>query len=240
MSGSVTLSINNKKAVNKLYLDAWGLIIDRITLGEDENPTTYKIGEFVGLHGSPLVVDITPETKKVNIYYSTSPDAQGLDWVPPIQTAGGVEPLLYTQSWAILARTWIPLQDSPGVRFSYDATITVPSKFLAIMSAENPTEKNAEGVYHFVMPQKIPSYLMALSVGDLEFRSLGPRTGVYAEPSLIDRAEYEFADTEAMMTSAEELYGPYLWDRYDLLVLPPSFPYGGKTLDSHSYLRVFW
>ena len=227
ISGKATLSINNKEAVNKLYLDAWGLTIDRITLGEDESPATYELGDFVELHGSALVVDITPETKTVNIYYATSPDAQGLDWVPPIQTAGGIEPFMYTQSQAILARTWIPLQDTPGVRFSYDATIKVPSKFLAIMSAGNPTEKNAEGVYHFEMPQKIPSYLMALGVGDLEFRSLGPRTGVYAEPSLIDRAEYEFGDTEAMMTSAEELYGPYLWGRYDLLVLPPSFPWGG-------------
>ncbi len=227
ISGKATLFLNNKKGVNKLHLDAWDLNIDRITLGKDERPTTYELGEFVELHGSSLVVDITPETKTVNIYYATSPDAKGLDWVAPIQTAGGVHPFMYTQSQAILARTWIPLQDTPGVRFSYDATIKVPSDFLAIMSAANPTEKNTEGVYHFEMPQKIPSYLMALGVGDLEFRSLGPRTGVYAEPSLVDKAEYEFGDTEAMMTSAEKLYGPYLWGRYDLLVLPPSFPWGG-------------
>ena len=227
ISGKATLFINNKKGVDRLYLDAWGLKIDRITLGKAQSPTTFVIGKFVKFHGSPLVVDITAQTKTVNIYYSTSPDAEGLDWVTPEQTAGGVYPFLYTQSQAILARTWIPLQDTPGVRFSYDATIKVPSEFLAVMSAENPTEKNAEGIYHFQMPQKIPSYLMALGVGDLEFRSLGPRTGVYVEPSLIDKAEYEFADTEAMMTTAEKLYGPYLWDRYDLLVLPSSFPWGG-------------
>ncbi|MEE9215791.1 MAG: leukotriene A4 hydrolase C-terminal domain-containing protein, partial [Thermodesulfobacteriota bacterium] len=227
ISGKATLFINNKKGVDRLYLDAWGLKIDRITLGKAQSPTTFVIGKFVKLHGSPLIVDITAQTKTVNIYYSTSPDAEGLDWVTPEQTAGGVYPFLYTQSQAILARTWIPLQDTPGVRFSYDATIKVPSEFLAIMSAGNPTEKNAEGIYHFKMPQKIPSYLMALGVGDLEFRSLGPRTGVYVEPSLIDKAEYEFADTEFMMTTAEKLYGPYLWDRYDLLVLPSSFPWGG-------------
>ncbi len=227
ISGKATLFINNKKGVDRLYLDAWGLKIDSITLGKAQSPTTFVIGKFVKLHGSPLIVDITAQTKTVNIYYSTSPDAEGLDWVTPEQTAGGVYPFLYTQSQAILARTWIPLQDTPGVRFSYDATIKVPSEFLAIMSAGNPTEKNAEGIYHFKMPQKIPSYLMALGVGDLEFRSLGPRTGVYVEPSLIDKAEYEFADTEFMMTTAEKLYGPYLWDRYDLLVLPSSFPWGG-------------
>ena len=227
LSGKASLFINNKKAVNKLYLDSWALKIDKVTIGGEETPTTFELGESVPLHGSALVVDITPETKMVTIYYSTSPDAEALDWVSPVQTAGGIEPFMYTQSQAILARTWIPLQDTPGVRFTYDAKITVPPKFLAIMSAGNPTEKNSEGVYSFDMPQRIPSYLMALGVGDLEFRSLGPRTGVYAEPSLIDRAEYEFGDTEAMMTSAENLYGPYLWGRYDLLVLPPSFPWGG-------------
>ena len=239
ISGKATLSIRNIKGVDKLFLDAWGLKIDKITLGKNESPTTYELGEFVELHGSPLVVNITPETKTVNIYYATSPDAKGLDWVPPIQTAGGVEPFMYTSSEPILARTWIPLQDTPGVRFSYDATIKVPPKFLALMSAGNPTEKNAEGIYHFEMPQKIPSYLVALGVGDLEFRSLGPRTGVYAPPSLIDKAEYEFADTEAMMTSAEELYGPYLWGRYDLLVLPPSFPWGGMENPRLTFVYPF-
>ncbi|MEE9449651.1 MAG: hypothetical protein V3V72_06320, partial [Ignavibacteriaceae bacterium] len=117
ISGKATLFINNKKGVDRLYLDAWGLKIDSITLGKAQSPTTFVIGKFVKLHGSPLVVDITARTKTVNIYYSTSPDAEGLDWVTPEQTAGGVYPFLYTQSQAILARTWIPLQDTPGVRF---------------------------------------------------------------------------------------------------------------------------
>ncbi len=126
ISGKATLSISNNKGVDKLYLDAWGLKIDKITLGNNESPTSFEIGDFVKLHGSPLIVDITAETKTVNIYYATSPDAEGLDWVAPIQTAGGVEPFMYTSSEPILARTWIPLQDTPGVRFSYDATIRVP------------------------------------------------------------------------------------------------------------------
>src|SRR6185436_14049891 len=73
----------------------------------------------------------------------------------------------------------------------------------------------------------IPSYLIALAAGDLAFRSLGPRSGVYAEPSVVDAAAFEFADTEPMIHAVEELYGPYRWGRYDLLVLPPSFPFGG-------------
>jgi hypothetical protein len=110
---------------------------------------------------------------------------------------------------------------------TYEATVRVPPGLLAVMSAENPTRKNPQGVYQFRMPQPISSYLMALAVGDLEFRPLGPRSGVYAEPPVVELAAWEFADTPKMVAAAEKLYGPYRWGRYDLLVLPPSFPFGG-------------
>jgi leukotriene-A4 hydrolase len=77
------------------------------------------------------------------------------------------------------------------------------------------------------MDQPIPAYLLALAVGDLEFASLGDRTGVYAESSMLEAAQYEFAEVEEMMAIAEGLYGPYQWERYDIIVLPPSFPFGG-------------
>ena len=150
-----------------------------------------------------------------------------LQFLDPEQTAGKKHPFLFTQSQAILARTWIPIQDSPGIRFTYDAEVTVPKGMLALMSAENPQEVNAEGVYTFKMDQAVPSYLMALSVGNIEYRSLGAETGVYAEPELIDAAAYEFADMQNMVDTAEALYGPYRWGIYDVIVLPPSFPFGG-------------
>ena len=225
LAGTATLRIRNNGA-NRLVLDTRGLTINSVRR-DDGGAAPYRVGPSEGTFGAPLEIAITPATKSVTIDYVTSPDAAALQWLSPAQTAGKQHPFLLSQSQAILARTWVPLQDTPRVRFTYDATVRVPRDLMAVMSAENPTEKTADGVYRFRMPQPIPSYLMALSVGDLAFRSLGRNTGVYAEPSVVDRAANEFADTQKMMAAAEELYGPYRWGRYDMLVLPPSFPFGG-------------
>ncbi len=227
LDGKVSLKIKTKEDVRQLYLDTGDLSINSVTLGTGETPTEFRLGEKVDLLGQALIIDILPRTSIVNIYYSTSPKSGGLDWVSPVQTAGGKHPFLYTQSQPIFARTWIPLQDSPGVRITYDAKIKVPPELMAVMSAENPTEINAAGVYNFNMPQAIPSYLLALAVGNLEFRATGPRTGIYAEPELAEAAAFEFGETEEMILTAERIYGPYRWGRYDVIVLPPSFPWGG-------------
>jgi leukotriene-A4 hydrolase len=225
LSGSATLQIENRGA-RELVLDTNGLSISRVLLdnGRDAN---FSVGDPVKYLGRPLTIAIEPSTKSVHIDYTTSPDAAAVQWLAPEQTAGGKHPFLFTQSQAILARTWVPCQDTPGVRMTYEATVGVPRGLMAVMSAENPTETNAEGLYHFRMPQPIPSYLLALAVGDLGFRSLGRNCGVYAEKPVVDAAAYEFADTQKMIEAAEMLYGPYRWGEYDILVLPPSFPFGG-------------
>ena len=226
LAGTAALRIRNSGNANKLILDARDLTINRVTL-DDGTPAQHRLGEGQGNFGAPLEIDITPQTKVVTIEYVTSPQAAALQWLEPAQTAGKKYPFLFSQSQSILARTWVPLQDTPSVRFTYEATLRVPKDLLAVMSAQNPTAKTADGVYRFSMPQPIPSYLMAISAGDLAFRSLGKNTGVYAEPSTIEVARREFADTQKMVAAAEELYGPYRWGRYDMLVLPPSFPFGG-------------
>lgn len=222
--GSATLELEHlDPAATTLVLDTWRLSVERVTADGAEVPFT--LGEEDPALGQALHIEVGTSDRVV-VHYATSPEARALQWLEPAQTASG-KAFLFTQSQPILARTWIPCQDSPAVRMTYDATVQVPPELLAVMSAENPTERSADGRYRFAMPQPVPSYLVALAVGDLEFRAIGARSGIYAEPSVVEGAAWEFADTEQMIEAAERLYGPYRWGRYDILVLPPSFPYGG-------------
>jgi leukotriene-A4 hydrolase len=225
LSGTATLELDGPGAAD-LVLDVWMLDLGEVRV--DGRPTTYTVSEHDPVLGSALTLRLDGGTR-VEIDYRTDPGAKALQWLDPPQTASG-QPYLYTQSQPVLARSWVPLQDTPTVRFTYDATVRVPSHLMALMSAANPTaldQRGVGGTYHFTMDRPVPAYLLALAVGDLEFRSLGERVGVYAEPSVVDAAAWEFAELDDMMTLAESLYGPYRWARYDVLVLPPSFPYGG-------------
>lgn len=226
ISGTATYDLNNHTGASEVIFDTRELTVSKVVLDGAEE-TTFEIGEADPFLGSPLTIAIQPETKKVSITYASSNKAKALQWLSAQQTAGKKQPFLFTQSQAILARTWLPCQDGPGMRATYTATVTVPKGMMAVMSATNPTEKNEEGVYNFEMRQPIPSYLMALAVGDLVFRPIGERTGVYGEPEIMEKAVYEFGEMEQMLESAEALYGAYAWERYDLIVLPPSFPFGG-------------
>ena len=226
ISATANWDIEQFETTGQLVLDTRDLTIQKVTLNDSEE-TTFSMGEEVEFLGTPLIIDINDDTKKVSISYTTSPSAEAIQWLSPQQTADKTSPFLFTQSQAILARTWLPCMDGPGIRFSYSADVKVPKGLLALMSAENPKEKNENGEYHFEMKQPIPSYLMALAVGDIVFESLGNNAGVYAEPSMIEKSAYEFEDLEKMITAAEDLYGPYKWEEYDILVLPPSFPFGG-------------
>jgi aminopeptidase N len=212
--------IENLSGADKVIFDTHNLDIKSVTDSEG-NELNFELGAQEEFLGSPLTIQIDESTDQVQINYITSPNAGALLWVE------GEDPFLFSQSQAILARTWIPTQDSPGVRFTYNAEVTVPKDLMALMSAENPQEKNETGTYNFTMDQPIPAYLLALAAGNVEFRAIGERTGVYAIPELIDEAEYEFQEMDEMLKAAEDLYGKYAWGRYDLLILPPAFPFGG-------------
>ncbi|HEY8186137.1 MAG TPA: M1 family metallopeptidase [Pyrinomonadaceae bacterium] len=213
-----------------LILDTRNLNIATVETSSDGvsyTPTTFTVGSFDKILGAPLTIQLPERASRVRINYSTDPGASGVQWLEPSQTAGKKYPFVFTQSQAIHARSWIPLQDTPQVRVTYTARVRTPRPLLAVMSAENDPRTPRDGDYRFRMQQPIPSYLIALAVGDLTFRPLGRRTGVYAERPVADKAAREFSDTEKMVQATERLYGPYRWGRYDLLVLPPSFPFGG-------------
>jgi aminopeptidase N len=224
ISGKATYTIENNNA-SEIILDTKFLDIEKVEA--DGKTTSYKLGEFDEELGQALIIAITNATKTVTIYYKTTNKTEALQWLKPQQTADKTHPFLFTQGQAILTRTWIPIQDSPQIRITYDATVKVPKELMAVMSAENPKTKTADGQYSFKMKQPISPYLIALAVGDIEYKAVSERTGVYAEKSVIDKAHFEFSDMEKMVAAAENLYGKYDWEQFDVIVLPPSFPFGG-------------
>ena len=189
----------------------------------------WRVAETERIRGDRLRLELPDGTESITISYATASGALALGWLEPQQTAGGEHPFMFSQCQPIHARTMVPCQDTPRNRVTYNARVTVPAPLRAVMSAANVSDETEGGraTWSFSMPQAIPTYLLALAVGNLEARDLGPRCRVYAEPQTVEQAAWEFAETDNMITSAEELFGPYAWDRFDMLVMPPAFPYGG-------------
>lgn len=233
IKGTATLNFQRPPdAVNApLILDTRDLNIEKVEAsinGTAFKATTFELGTADKILGAPLTIQLPPNAKRVRVSYSTSPSASGLQWLAPEQTAGKKSPFMFSQAQAIHARSFIPLQDSPQIRITYSARVRTPKGLLAVMSAAGNLQTAARnGDYRFSMTKPIPPYLIAIAVGDLKFKSLGKRTGVYSEPSMLEKSAYELADTEKMVEATEKIYGAYRWGRYDLLVLPPSFPFGG-------------
>ena len=235
IDGSAELSFEKlDAAATKLIVDTRDLTIHRVE--SNGEAVSFKLGNADPHLGAPLSIDIPESIDSVTVFYTTSPSASGLQWLTPEQTSNGKHPFLFSQAQAIHARSFIPLQDSPKVRVTYEAVVRTPAELLAVMSASNEPNAERDGEYQFSMPQPIPSYLIAIAVGDLYFQSMGERTGVYAESEVLAAAAAEFEDTESMLIETEKLYGPYAWDRYDLLILPPSFPFGGMENPRLSFI----
>ena len=238
IGGTATLDIERKPDAKQIVLDDNGLEIESVT-GADGKPLAFTIGALDPVKGAPLAISLKPDTKRIAIRYKSAPDAGALLWLTPQQTAGKTLPFLFSQGQAIENRSWIPTQDSPGIRQSWEAVVRVPAGMTAVMSAPRgakPITQGGESVFSFRMANSVAPYMIAIAVGDLAFKPLGPRTGVWAEPATIDAAARELADTEKMVAAAEQLFGPYRWGRYDLLVLPPSFPFGGMENPTLTFL----
>lgn len=225
IAGEATYTIEHQNG-KEFILDTRDIDILEVLIGPDKEKHTFKLGKKDPLLGQALIIPLQPDTESITVNYRTRPEAAAIQWLTPAQ-AKQATPFLYTQSQAILARTWIPCQDSPGIRFTYDARVQVPDDLLALMSAANPTMKNSRGIYTFRMTQPIPAYLLALAVGDMDYRPYDRRVGIYAQPNVVLSAAHEFMDTEKMVDVTEAMFGTFRWDRYDLLILPSSFPFGG-------------
>jgi len=225
VAGHVELELERRDGESPLVLDSMGLVIEGVT-GIDGRARAFELGEERTGFGQPLSIELVPGDHSVRVAYHTNPAAEALQWLAPEQTAGGAQPFLFTQGQAILTRTWIPLQDTPGVRVTYEATVRAPAGLTVVMSAEQKG-RTAAGAWRFELDKPIPAYLIALACGELASRDVSERCAIWAEPSVVDRAQAEFEDTEAMIASAEKLFGPYRWGRYDVIILPPAFPYGG-------------
>ena len=238
VSGTAALDVLAAPGAAEIVLDAWDLTILSVTDSRG-GKLPWTLGAADGDKGAPLTVQLNGERRIIVSYRSGSADA--LQWLPPQLTAGKARPFLYSQGQATLNRSWIPTQDSPGIRQTWTARIVVPDDLTAVMSGEMLTPKGeaagpGKRAFRFRMQHPTAPYLIALAVGDIAFRPLGPRTGVYTEPSMMDRAAAELVDTEKMVEAAEALYGPYRWGRYDVLVLPPAFPYGGMENTNLTFL----
>ena len=244
LTGMATLNVERlDPQATSLVLDTRGLDIQRVSKNESGaklSDLSWRLGESDNLLGAPLEIDVSSVGRAgrfaITIHYSTRPEAEALQWLEPTMTAGGESPFLYSLAETIHARSWIPIQDSPAVRMTYSARLHVPPGLTALMSARSLRSDFATGEFTFAMEQEIPAYLIAIAVGDLEYRAFGPRSGVWAEPSVIEAAAAEFDDTPAMIAQAEELFGPYRWEQYDLLVLPPAFSVGGMEHPRLSFI----
>jgi leukotriene-A4 hydrolase len=236
LTGTALLEVTAEAGASEIILDVRDLDIRAVR--SNAGPLTYRLSDPDPILGQAMTValpSIQPgQRASIMIDYSTHPEAEALQWLTPEQTAGGRLPYVFSQGQAILTRTWIPTQDSPGIRQSYNARIVVPEAMTAVMSAEmlTPEGEVVAGqpgmrAFRFELDNPVPPYLIALGIGDIAFAPLGERTGVYTEPSELAAAHAEFPEVERMVRVAEDLYGPYRWGRYDLLVLPPSFPFGG-------------
>lgn len=232
VAGFVLLTVECVQDGHDLILDTRDLVIKSVQDADSSKALSHILGEAHPNFGAPLSITLPQsgsKTWKIKVEYETSPKCSALQWLSPEQTAGKRHPYVFSQCQAIHCRSLVPCQDTPAVKVKYSAEVRAPLGLTVLMSAlrEGQQQGEAHTTFKFSQPVPIPAYLLALAVGDLESRKVGPRSHVWSEKEFVDQAAYEFAETEVMLKAAEDVCGPYVWGQYDLLILPPSFPYGG-------------
>ncbi|XP_061076945.1 aminopeptidase B isoform X1 [Conger conger] len=238
LRGTQTLQLKCiQDSQKELLLDIHpSLGVQEVSLSHGKDSSEWVKVEFLtrdfSSYGSTLIVKFLSPWKsedefRVSIKYEAT-DGPGVCWLAPEQTAGKTRPYVFTQGQAVLNRSFFPCFDTPAVKSTYSACVKVPEGFTAVMSANKWDRRKTDNSFLFTMERPIPSYLVALAVGDLVSAEVGPRTRVWTEPCLLQDAKKEYDGViEEFLTTAENLFGPYVWGRYDVLFMPPSFPFGG-------------
>uniref|UniRef100_A0AAZ3PKI7 Leukotriene A-4 hydrolase n=1 Tax=Oncorhynchus tshawytscha TaxID=74940 RepID=A0AAZ3PKI7_ONCTS len=222
-----------------LTLDTKDLKVSKVTA--NGQAAKFTLGPKHSFMGTPLEITLPFDLSRgqhviVEVTYETAPSASALQWLTPEQTAGKKHPYLFSQCQATHCRSMVPCQDTPAMKHTYYAQVSVPKELVAVMSAvrdgqEPDPQDSSRAIYRFRQPVPMPSYLIAIVVGALESREIGPRSRVWSEKEYVGDLSmshsFYISRTETMLKTAEDLAGPYVWGQYDILVLPPSFPYGG-------------
>ncbi|HIG86761.1 MAG TPA: aminopeptidase [Planctomycetes bacterium] len=231
LHGTAVYSLRRTDPGAPLILDVAAL--DGISVwGPEGQPREFSLSAPQERIGQALVIELQAADQAVTVSWSTRPEGEALQWLGPEQTASALQPFMYSQGQAILTRSWLPIQDTPGNRVSWSAEVSAPRELRVVMSGEGTGAQEIPGqpgrlLWQHELSLPVPPYLIALACGRLERRAISPRVAIFAEPVTIDLAADELADLDAMLATAEQLFGPYRWGRYDVLVLPPAFPYGG-------------
>jgi aminopeptidase N len=245
LEGTVTFQAQIKvEGARELVLDTNHLDVSAVSVNGET--AAFTLAPAVEPFGRALHVPLADDGAApavgtvfaVAVTYSTTEESAALQWLTPAQTAGKVHPYLFTQCQAIHARSMVPCQDTPAVKAPYTAAVTVPRPLACVMSAVADDAASGAAVseaagggartFRFKQPVPTPSYLIALAVGNIVSRDVGPRSAVWAEPEVVEAAAHEFAETESFVATAESILGPYVWGRYDVICMPPAFPYGGE------------
>ena len=242
VDGEVTISFKALEDGEVIILDTKSLIIKSIK-DNTGNELDFKLDNYYRLesHGVPLKIYkeySKDDTFDITIEYSTTKDCMAIDWLEPEQTSGGKYPFMYSQCQSILCREMLPIQDTPAVKMPVQISITVPEELIGLAAGlfveEINNGNNKTFIYALDIP--IPSYLIAIAAGDIGSQNVSERCTIYAEKTVVEKAAWEFSDTEKFLKIAENYIGEYVWEQYNILVLPPSFPFGGMENPTLTFL----
>ena len=242
VDGEVTISFKALEDGEVIILDTKSLIIKSIK-DNTGNELDFKLDNYYRLesHGVPLKIYkeySKDDTFDITIEYSTTKDCMAIDWLEPEQTSGGKYPFMYSQCQSILCREMLPIQDTPAIKMPVQISITVPEELIGLAAGlfveEINNGNNKTFIYALDIP--IPSYLIAIAAGDIGSQNVSERCTIYAEKTVVEKAAWEFSDTEKFLKIAENYIGEYVWEQYNILVLPPSFPFGGMENPTLTFL----